>query len=77
MARPRTHLRHPGRVHPERIAEQACGSAAAALVALACAFGPMPDQPGMRDAVVKEAGARLPRGTIETFLLDSRRHLGL
>jgi len=80
MVSPRTHSRHPGKVQAkgnERIADQACGSAAAALVAVACAFGPMPDQPGMRDALVREAAVGVSRSTIDTFLDDSRRHLGL
>ena len=53
------------------------GSAAAALVAVACPFGPMPDQTRARDATAGEAGIGTSRSTIDSFLSDSRRFLGL
>ncbi len=52
------------------------GSAAAALVAGVCAFGPMPDQANLRDATSGEA-AGTSRNTIDRFLSDSKRFLGL
>ena len=52
------------------------GSAAAALVAVACAFGTMPDQASLRDATAGEA-VSTSRNTIDSFLSDSRRFLGL
>ena len=55
----------------------AAGSAAAALVAVACAFGPMPDQSGIRDATAGESGAGTSRTMIGNFLSDSRKYLGL
>lgn len=52
------------------------GSAAATLVAVACAFGTMPDQAGLRDAAAGEAVAT-SRNTIDSFMSNSRRFLGL
>jgi len=55
----------------------AAGSTAAALVAVACAFGPMPDQSTMLDATGDISGAGAPRKALDNFLSDSRRYLGL
>ncbi|MBE0612825.1 MAG: hypothetical protein IH604_04075 [Burkholderiales bacterium] len=55
----------------------AAGGAAAALVAVACAFGQMPDQASLRDTRAGEAGAGTSRSTIDSFLSDSRRFLDL
>ena len=56
----------------------AAGSAAAALVAVACAFGPVPDRTALRDTpTTDEAGIGRSRDAIDNFLRDSRRYLGL
>jgi hypothetical protein len=60
-----------------QLALHAAGSAAVALVALACAFGPMPDRSALRDAAGDEAEVGVSHNTIDNFLADSRRHLGL
>jgi hypothetical protein len=60
-----------------QLALHAAGGAAAAIVALACAFGPMPDRSALRDAAGDEADVGASHNTIDNFLADSRRHLGL
>jgi len=55
---------------------RAVGSAAAALVAVACAFGPIQDQSVTRDAATGD-GVDTSRSTMDNFLSESRRYLGL
>ncbi|TSA12762.1 MAG: hypothetical protein D4R74_10690 [Betaproteobacteria bacterium] len=61
---------------PPQSAFRAAGSAAAALVAVACAFGPMQDQSVTRDAATGD-GIDTSRSTMDNFLSESRRYLGL
>ena len=64
------------RHNPPQSSFSAAGSAAAALVAVACAFGPQQDQPATRDAAAGES-VEASRSTMDNFLNESRRYLGL
>lgn len=49
----------------------------AIATALASTFGPMPDEPTLIDATIGKEGAGTPSITIDKFLTDSRKYLGL